>query len=98
MIKKQRPTKKYPHYVDCTSKRSFIGDINEHALFADGLDEAIIGYDSLNFCVVYDYSKCLEVLMESESMTYPQAHEHMEFNITSAYVGDFTPMFIHSLI
>ncbi len=34
----EKPTKEYPHYVDCTSARSFIGDINEQALFADGFD------------------------------------------------------------
>jgi len=89
--------KEFPHYVDCTSKRSFIGDINEHALFADGFDDAIIGYDASNYCVVYDYDKCLKVLTEKDNMSYPDAHEYMEFNVVSAYVGDFTPTFVHSL-
>jgi hypothetical protein len=89
--------KEFPHYVDCTSKRSFIGDINEHALFADGFDNAIIGYDASNYCVVYDYDKCLKVLTEKDNMSYPDAHEYMEFNVVSAYVGDFTPTFVHSL-
>ena len=47
--------KEFPHYVDCTSKRSFIGDINEHALFADGFDSWFIGYDASCYFVVYVY-------------------------------------------
>ena len=90
--------KEFPNYVDCTSKRSFIGDINEHALFADGFDSAIIGYDASSYCVVYDYDKCLKVLMERDDMIYPDAHEYMEFNVVGAYVGDFTPIFVHSLV
>ena len=96
---RKRPTKEYPHYVDCTSKRSFIGDINEQALFADGFDNAIVGYDASSYCVVYDYDKCLKVLMERDDrMSYPEAHEFMEFNVVGAYVGDFTPIFVHSLV
>jgi hypothetical protein len=93
----KKPTKEYPHYVDCTSKRSFIGDINEQALFADGFDDAIIGYDAIGFRVVYDYDKYLKVLMERDGISYPEAHEFMEFNVVGAFVGDFTPLFLHSL-
>jgi len=88
----------YVNYVDCTSKRSFIGDINKQALFADGFDDAIIGYDAVGFRVVYDYNKCLDVMVKRDDMSYPEAHEFMEFNVVGAYVGDFTPIFIHPLI
>jgi hypothetical protein len=94
---RKRLTKEYPHYVDCKSARSFIGDINEQALFADGFDNAIIGYDANGFCVVYDYDKCLKVLIERDDMSYPEAHEYMEFNVVCSFVGEFTPIFIHSL-
>ena len=87
----------YPHYVDCTSKRSFIGDINKQALFADGFDDAIIGYDAVGFRVVYDYNKCLDVMVKRDDMSYPEAHEYMEFNVVGTYMGDFTPIFLHSL-
>ena len=105
MIKKPKPMmkdavnaqKEFPSYVDCTSARSFIGDINEHALFADGFDSAIVGYDASSYCVVYDYDKCLKVLIERDDMSYPEAHEFMEFNVVGAFVGDFTPLFVHSL-
>ena len=84
--------KKVQHYT-CTD---IISDINPDALFADGFDAAIIGYDA-NCTVVYDYDKCMEILMERDSMTEHEAHEYMEFNVVNAYVGDFTPIFIHRL-
>ena len=84
--------KKVQHYT-CTD---IISDINPDALFADGFDAAIIGYDA-NCTVVYDYDKCMEILMERDSMTEHEAHEYMEFNDVNAYVGDFTPIFIHRL-
>ena len=84
--------KEVQHYT-CTD---IISDINPDAVFADGFDAAIIGYDA-NCTVVYDYDKCMEILMERDSMTEHEAHEYMEFNVVNAYVGDFTPIFIHRL-
>ena len=79
------------------TKKEQVADINPDALFADGFDGAIIGYDAAGSCCVYDYDKCLKVLMERDDMTYPEAHEYMEFNVVGAYVGDFTPIFMHTL-
>ena len=84
--------KKVQHYT-CTG---IISDINPDAVFADGFDAAIIGYDA-NCTVVYDYDKCMKILMKRDNMTEHEAHEYMEFNVVSAHVGDFTPIFIHRL-
>ena len=89
--------KEYPHTVDCSNKRSFISDVNSEALFADGFDDAIMGYDAVGYRVVYDYDKCMEVLQKRDGMTASESHEFMEFNVIGAYVGDFTPIFIHRL-
>jgi hypothetical protein len=85
--------KKVQHYT-CTD---IISDINPEAKFADGFDEAIIGYDAVGFRVVYDYDKCSEILMKRDGGTKHDAHEHMEFNVVGAYVGEFTPIFVHRL-
>ena len=82
--------------VKTLDRKDIISDINPEALFADGFDEAIVGYEA-NFTVVYDYSKCMKVLMKRDGMTEHEAHEFMEFNVVGAYVGDFTPIFIHRL-
>ena len=79
------------------TKKEQIADLNSEALFADGFDEAIIGHDATSFCCVYDYDKCLKVLVKRNGMSFTEAHEFMEFNVVSAYVGDFTPIFIHPL-
>ena len=78
------------------TKRDQIADINAEALLADGFDNALIGYDAAGACAVYDYDKCMTVLIERDGMNYIEAQEYMEFNVVSAYVGDFTPIFIHT--
>ena len=77
--------------------KEHIADINSEALLADGFDDAIIGYDAVGFRVVYDYDKCSDILMKRDGMTKHEAHEFMEFNVVCAFVGDFTPLFIHRL-
>ena len=37
----------------------------------------------------------MNVLMERDGMTKDEAHEYMEFNVVSAYVGEFSPSFVH---
>jgi len=79
------------------TKKEKIADLNSEALFADGFDDALIGYDASSFCAVYDYTNCLDILHKRDSMTPEEAHEHMEFNVVGAYVGDFTPTFVHTM-
>jgi len=76
-------------------RRQLIGEVNSEALFADGFDDAIIGYDASGACAVYDYKGCMDILMKRDNMDLHEAHEYMEFNVVSAYVGDYTPIFVH---
>jgi hypothetical protein len=78
------------------TKKEQIADLNPETLFADGFDRALIGYNAISFCAVYDYDKCMTVLIERDGMSYEEAHEHMEFNVVGSYVGDFTPSFVHT--
>ncbi len=77
--------------------KEHIADINSEALFADGFDDAIIGYDALGFRVVYDYDKCSDILIKRDGMTKHEAHEFMEFNVVGAFVGDFTPLCVNQI-
>jgi len=66
------------------------------ALFADGFDRAILGLGTQftkDPVVVYDWDKCVEVLME-QGMSPEEAVEHMDFNVTGAWVGERTPIFV----
>jgi len=67
----------------------------EGLLKADGFDEAILGVGCQKGsepAIIYDYNKCVEILMED--MSFEDAVEHMEFNVVDAYVGPQTPIFL----
>lgn len=68
---------------------------SERALLADGFEDALIGfgYQFNQQIAIYDYAKCVRIL-EKQGMTREQALEWMEFNVTGAYVGRGTPVFL----
>jgi hypothetical protein len=71
-----------------------LGD--DKMLVADGFDAAIIGItEACEPVVVYDWDKCVELLRKD--MPEEDAIEHMSFNVTGAYVGPRTPLFIRLL-
>ena len=68
----------------------------EGVLLADGLEAAFIGV-SCGFGpnkAIYDWDKCVEVFMNRDGMTYEEAVEWIDYNVTGAYVGEQTPEFI----
>ncbi len=79
-----------------TDQRIELENLFPEALFADGFDKAIMGWEASSCVVVYDYLKCMNILMERDGMAKQEAHEFMEFNVINAYVGDFTPSFVHT--
>jgi len=68
--------------------------MSDGALLADGFSEALIGmgtrftYD----VAVYDYEKCIEIL--ERDMPREDAIEYFDFNVSGAYVGENTPVFV----
>jgi hypothetical protein len=75
-------------------------ELNPEALFADGFDDAIIGYSrriNLDYVVCYSYDTCIEILMGRDEMTEEDAIEYMEYNVVGAYVGDNTPIFVQKI-
>ena len=78
-------------------KLDFLAECYPEAIVADGLDDAIMGNCAGSGAIVYDYDKCLKIFMDRDNMDYETAQEHMEFNVVGAYVGDLTPIFIHTL-
>ena len=67
-----------------------------HILLADGFENAFMGIGRQFNTVfsVYDYDKCIDILMSRDGMTEEEAEEHMSFNVTGAYVGEHTPVFL----
>jgi hypothetical protein len=68
---------------------------DEEVLFADGLDDAIIGFNPISWQVVYDIAKCVQVL--SRYMDADEAIEYLEYNTFNAYVGEKTPIWVDIL-
>ena len=79
------------------TNRERIAEQNDQALFADGFDEAMIGMEAVRGRAIYDYTICAKILMDRDNMTEEEAHEYMEFNVVTAFVGPMTPLFIHPL-
>lgn len=67
----------------------------ELAIF-DGLDDAIIGVGTVNQeqAVVYDETLVIEILKEDMKLDEHEANEWFQFNISGAYVGPSTPIFM----
>ena len=65
-------------------------------LLADGFEQAFVGIGRQfnTMFSVYDYDKCIEILMSRDGLTEEEAEEHMSFNVTGAYVGEHTPVFL----
>jgi hypothetical protein len=63
----------------------------EDLLKADGFDDAIIGLDNSSMRLIYSKNTCIEILI-SDGMTEEDALEYFEYNVSSAWVGDMTPI------
>ena len=78
------------------SVKNNLADCNNEMLFADGFDEALIGIVE-QFgrppVALYDYNKCVAVLMERDGMEEEEAIEFLEYNTLGAYMGENTPCF-----
>ena len=76
--------------------RAWVDENEVEVLFADGLDDAVIGLTrdmkSGTYRVVYDTHRVIQVLMNDQGLDYDDACEHLEVNIVGAYVGDGTPV------
>jgi len=68
---------------------------DDELLKIDGFDEAIIGVqESIERKLVYDIDKIAEILMTREQMTEEDSYDYIYYNITSAYVGEKTPILV----
>ena len=73
----------------------FDGDL----LLADGFEDALLGTVE-GACrepvACYDYAKCVEILM-GQGMDEEVASEYLDFNTLGAYMGKYTPLFLHNM-
>jgi len=76
-------------------KKEMLAELNPEMLLADGFEDALIGHvQQFNKTLaLYDYEKCVAILMFRDKMTDEEAREFLEFNTLGAYVGENTPAF-----
>lgn len=82
------------------STRDRLAEIDPELMCLDGFDDALMGYvegwhpsGERYLVAVYDRDKIIESLI-ADGLTYEEAVEHFEFNISGAYVGPTTPAFV----
>lgn len=78
--------------------RALLAEENPNALWPDGLEGAYIG--PARRCGqptigAFSVSKCIEILMDRDCMTEEDAEEFFEFNVSGAWVGEGTPIWIY---
>ena len=67
------------------------------AMIADGFDNAILGIAERcgdDNVLAYDAAKCIEILVEEHDMSHEEAVEYFSFNVSGAYIGKGTPIFV----
>ena len=74
--------------------RDLIAEANPDALLADGLDDALFGYDTKGRAV-YLVCKILDVFMNRDGMSREVAVEHFHFNVEQAGMGEMTPLYVY---
>ena len=66
---------------------------------ADGFDDAFVGTTISAFgrkqVALYDYDKCILILMHDNHMKEEDAIEYFDYNVIGAWVGEGTPIFIN---
>lgn len=69
----------------------------DRPLLADNFEEAFLGmathFNTELAC--YDYELCIEIL--ERDMSREEAEEFMSFNVTGAWMGKYTPCFLHRM-
>jgi len=76
--------------------REELADIsgNPEMLFADGYDNALIGYTD-GGVAVYSIEDIIMIMVNEEEMTEEDALDHFYYNVAGSYVGEYTPIYIH---
>lgn len=85
--------------MDKQEMKEYIAAGNSTVLFADGFDEALIGFvniagpNGVYETALYDRDICIRILIERDGMTDEEAVEYFEYNVANAYVGKGTPAY-----
>ena len=77
--------------------RERITEYNPEAILWDGLDSCIVGM-STDGRAIYSLDNMLTHFQIHEEMSEEEAIEYIDYNIIAAYVGEYTPIHMHTHI
>lgn len=77
-----------------------VAEMFEDVLLADGFEAALIGMGTqFNRAVaIYDWDQCVDILVHRDQMSEEEAVEFMDFNVTGAWAGNNTPIFLRAYV
>jgi len=78
------------------NKIELLKEENPDYLMADGFDDAIVGTAErfgMHRVVLYDTTKCIDILMKRDKMTEEEAIEFFYYNVLGSWMGEYTPCF-----
>ena len=83
-------------YGDTYDTKAAKSEEADGALLADGFEGALLGFGyQFNYPVaVYSRSRCMDILITRDDMSYEEALEYFDFNVSGAYAGKSTPIFM----
>ena len=73
-------------------------EINPDAMLIDGMDRAVIGIDEMKARAVYSVDKIIDELCRLNEWDRDVAREWYEFNISTAHVGEYTPILVYNMM
>lgn len=71
--------------------------MKDKTIRAAGFDEAFLGSfkrKGLPMTLVYDWGKCVEILMDQTDMDWDKASEFMKEQVETVWLGKGTPVFM----
>ena len=79
-------------------------NVMDEIILADGFEEAFLGVSEVFGrppLATYDRDKCIEIIIANsdkngltDEEAYAEAEEYFDFNVTSAWVGENTPIYL----
>jgi len=82
--------------VKTKNKIELLKEENPDYLMADGFDDAIVGTAErfgMHRVVLYDTTKCIDILMKRDKMTEEEAIDFFYYNVLGSWMGEYTPCF-----
>lgn len=91
--------------MECLSKMSEVKELiidlysaSDDVIFADGFDDALIGFEPNLWKAVYSRSKVIQILIDRDGMDDEEAVEYAEYNVFGAYIGEKTPVWVEDFL